>query len=78
MLQARLYRNGDHVDYLYQILRGTESVIRWDNKKHFPKIASYPRHFHSAEGDMRVSPSTGNVTHDLPIVLNTVASSGSV
>ncbi len=69
-LHVRIYHNGDHVDYSYQLLRDTRLGMRWDNKEHFPELASYPHHFHSAAGQVRSSPLTGDVTHDLPIVLS--------
>ena len=50
--------------------------MRWDHKEDFPEIASYPHHFHSTAGEVRASPLTGDVVHDLPIVLSTLVSSG--
>jgi len=67
-LQVRLYRNGEHTDYAYQLIRGDES-IRWDNKEHFPSIASHPHHVHSASGRVEASPLIGDPSHDLPFVL---------
>ena len=49
-LQVRLYRNGDRVDYSYQLVRGDKPVLRWDNKEHFPQIATHPHHFHGPAG----------------------------
>lgn len=62
VLQIRIYHNDGHVDYSYQLLRGGEPVMRWDNKEHFPAIASYPHHFHSPTGEVRISPLIGDVT----------------
>lgn len=70
VLQVRIYRHGDHVDYSYQLLRDTEPIMRWDNKEHFPELASHPHHFHSDTGEVRISPLTGEVAHDLPVVLH--------
>ena len=67
--QVRIYRNGDHVDYSYQLLRDALPVMRWDNKEHFPNIKSHPHHFHSATGEVRRSPLTGDIEHDLPVVV---------
>lgn len=69
VLQVRVYHDGEHVDYSYQLLRASEPIMRWDNKEHFPEIASHPHHFHSPSGDVRISPLTGNVTTDMPFVL---------
>ena len=76
VLQIRVYHNGGHVDYSYQLLRAGESVMRWDNKEHFPEIVSYPHHFHSPSGAVRISPLTGDVTTDLPFVLTMLDPSG--
>jgi hypothetical protein len=69
VLQVRLYRNGMHTDYAYQLLAGDESGVRWDNKEHFPSIPSYPHHFHAPATQTEPSPLNGDPTHDLPLVL---------
>ncbi len=70
VLQVRLYRNGEHTDYAFQLLRDDKPVVRWDNKEHFASISSHPHHFHNASGQVESSPLTGDPTHDVPIVLN--------
>lgn len=72
-LQVRLYRNDDHTDYAYQLFRDDVPVIRWDNKEHFDSISSYPHHFHTESGAVESSTHTGEVTRDLPVVLNSLA-----
>ncbi|MBN2394224.1 MAG: hypothetical protein JXR84_26055 [Anaerolineae bacterium] len=67
-LQVRLYHNGAHTDYAYHIIRG-EDALRWDNKEHFPTLASHPHHFHTATGQVETSQLTGDPTRDLPLVL---------
>ncbi|MDE3092146.1 MAG: hypothetical protein KGJ80_22455 [Chloroflexota bacterium] len=69
VLQVRLYLNGEHTDYAFQLLRDDKPVVRWDNKEHFPSISSRPHHFHNASGQIESSPLTGDATHDLPLVL---------
>ena len=69
-LQVRLYRNGSHTDYAYQLLHGNIPLVRWDNKEHFPDISSHPHHIHVATGQVEHSPLTGDPAHDLPYVLN--------
>ncbi|WP_423224284.1 toxin-antitoxin system TumE family protein [Candidatus Amarolinea aalborgensis] len=76
VLQIRIYDHSGHVDYSYQLLRAGEPLMRWDNKEHFPEIASYPHHFHSPSGEVRLSPLTGDVTTDLPLVLTILDPSG--
>ena len=68
-LQIRVYCNGDHVDYSYQLLNGGLPVQRWDNKEHFPEIASHPHHFHNSAGEVEISPLTGDPEHDLSLVM---------
>lgn len=36
VLQVRIYRNGDHVDYSYQLLRNSEPIMRWDKQGALP------------------------------------------
>ena len=69
VLQVRIYRNGDHADYSYQLLRGAQPIMRWDNKEHFPEIASHPHHFIMLQA-RQSSPLTGDAARDLPLVLN--------
>lgn len=68
-LQIHIYRNHMHTDYAYHFMQ-MDTSIRWDNKEHFPSIATFPHHFHSNSGLVEVSPLTGDPDHDLPIVLN--------
>ena len=77
VLQVRLYCNGEHTDYAFQLFRDETPMVRWDNKEHFPSISSYPHHFHNASGQVESSPLNGNPTHDLPIVLNDLATRAS-
>ena len=48
-------------------------TIRWDNKEHFPSIATFPHHFHNHSGLVEGSPLTGDIDHDLPIVLSFIS-----
>lgn len=73
VLQVRLYRNGEHTDYAYQLFQTDTPVLRWDNKEHFPSISSFPHHFHNASGLVEFSPLTGDPAHDLPFLLNYLA-----
>lgn len=69
VLQLRIYRNHGHVDYAYQLLRDNKPLQRWDNKEHFPQLASYPHHHHTADGQVIESPLRGDPENDLPLVL---------
>ena len=68
-LQVRLYVNGVHVDYAYQLF-SDEPVIRWDNKEEYPALSTFPHHFHTADGHVIVSELTGDPLSDLPVVLS--------
>ncbi len=70
-LQVRLYCNGDHIDYAYQLF-GDAPVMRWDNKEEYPNLATYPHHFHDLDGRVRESPLKGDPTADLEVVLSAV------
>lgn len=69
VLQVRLYVNGEHTDYAYQLFRNDKPILRWDNKEHFRTLSSYPHHFHNAAGKVEESALTGEPEHDLPRVL---------
>lgn len=68
-LQVRLYVNGAHVDYAYQLF-SDEPVIRWDNKEEYPTLTTFPHHFHTADGQVVASELTGDPFADLPVVLS--------
>jgi hypothetical protein len=70
VLQVRLYANEDHLDYAYQLFHNDKPIIRWDNKEHFPSIATHPHHFHNDLGAVTESPLTGLLINDLPLVLS--------
>lgn len=69
MLQVRVYYNQSYIDYAYQLVRSNQPILRWDNKEHFPHIPSYPHHFHTPIGEVETSQLTGDLAHDLPLVL---------
>jgi Family of unknown function (DUF6516) len=50
LLYVRIYQNGDHVDYSYQVVRDDRPLMRWDKKEHFHELATHPHHFHSPGG----------------------------
>lgn len=70
-LQVRLYCNGDHIDYAYQLFSDTP-VMRWDNKEEYPNLTTYPHHFHDVDGGVRESPLKGDPLADLEVVLSAV------
>ncbi len=69
ILQVRLYRNSEHTDYAYHLIHD-DKAVRWDNKEHFPALSSHPHHFHNSSGQVEASPLTGDLFHDLPLVLD--------
>ena len=71
-LQVRIYHNQGHIDYAYQLFTAVP-VLRWDNKKEFHHLASYPHHHHDEHGDVELSPLTGDPSQDLGVVLHKVA-----
>jgi hypothetical protein len=71
-LQVRLYRNGDHTDYAYHLVIA-DMPVRWDNKEHFPSLATHPHHYHGASGQVVASPLSGKPDQDLPAVLDVIS-----
>jgi hypothetical protein len=69
VVQVYLYRNGEHIDYAYQLVHDGRPVLRWDNAEHYPSLPSHPHHFHSRIGIVEPSLLNGNPEHDLPLVL---------
>ena len=59
-LQIRLISTPDDLIYSYQLFTH-KPLIRWDNTPHFPKISSYPNHFHNKKGTIIKSKLTGNI-----------------
>jgi len=41
------------------------TMLRWDNKEHFPTISMHPHCFHNLDGEVVDSPLTGDVQTDL-------------
>ena len=70
-LQVRIYYNQGHYDYSYQLFSDVP-LMRWDNKEHFPSLASYPHHYHNEKGEVEPSPLTGEPSSDLLSVLEQV------
>lgn len=67
-LQIRIYYNANHCDYSYQVFSQIP-LCRWDNSEHFPRLASFPHHYHSIEGKVLDSPLKGDPVNDLRLVL---------
>ena len=65
VLQVRIYQNHDHTDYAYQLFRGDKPLQRWDNKEHFPHLASYPHHHHTSDGLVIKSALVGDPEYDV-------------
>jgi hypothetical protein len=70
-LQVRIYYNRGHIDYAYQLFTD-EPLVRWDNKEEFRHLASYPHHYHDAQGHVQPSPLAGEPVQDIEIVLQEV------
>jgi len=70
-LQVRIYYNRGHLDYAYQCFTDVP-LLRWDNKEEFRHLATYPHHYHDAQGHVHPSPLTGQPLQDIGIVLREV------
>jgi hypothetical protein len=58
--------------YAYQ-LYSTKALLRWDNEPHFPKLANFPHHFHTAEGEVTSSSLLGEPEEDIKRVLREIS-----
>ncbi|MFQ6116282.1 MAG: DUF6516 family protein [bacterium] len=67
-LQIRIYYNKGHYDYSYQLFSDSP-LCRWDNKEHFPRLSTFPHHYHTMEGKIVESPLKGQPVDDLRVVL---------
>jgi hypothetical protein len=70
--QARIYFNGGHIDYAYQLFADVP-LLRWDNKEEFHSIVTYPHHYHDAQGNVHSSPLIGDPVSDIQTVLTAVS-----
>ena len=70
-LEIRFVKTQVQILYSYQLF-SNEPIIRWDNSPHYPKIKTYPHHFHSKDGTITESELTGNVVPDIKIVLSQI------
>lgn len=57
--------------YSYQLFSKTP-IVRWDNAPHYPKIKTYPHHFHTSDGNVIESELSGNAVENLDKVLSHV------
>jgi len=62
-----IYTKGE-ILYSYQLFTD-KPIIRWDNAPHYPKIDTYPHHFHTKDDDVIESELKGNIIKDLQKVL---------
>jgi hypothetical protein len=62
-----IYTKGE-ILYSYQLFTD-KPIIRWDNAPHYPKIKTYPHHFHNKDGNVVESELTGIPIEDLKVVL---------
>ena len=70
-LEMRFVQTEEEILYSYQLFTD-KPIIRWDNAPHYPKIKTYPHHFHTKDGNIIESELRGNVIEDLQKVLSTV------
>jgi hypothetical protein len=63
-LEIRFVHTEKEILYSYQLFTD-KPIIRWDNAPHYPKIKTYPHHFHTKDGNVIESDVKGNVIEDL-------------
>ena len=67
--QIRIRAVSGSIRYSYQEFTDKPSR-RWDNAPHFPNLPNFPHHHHDAQGNVTECLLTGDLTVDLPQVLN--------
>ena len=70
-LEIRFLRTEKEILYSYQLFTD-QPIIRWDNAPHYPKIKTYPHHFHTKDGNIVESKLKGNVIEDIHEILSTI------
>jgi len=70
-LEIKFVRTENELLYSYQLF-SDKPIIRWDNAPHYPKIKTYPHHFHKKDGNITESELKGNVNEDLAMVLSMI------
>jgi hypothetical protein len=67
-LQIWIHAEPQLLDYAYQLF-STRPVLRWDNVPHYPDIATVPHHFHDEQGQVMVSPLSGDPLSGIQLIL---------
>jgi len=70
-LEIRFIQTEQEMFYSYQLF-SDHPIIRWDNAPHFPKIESFPHHFHNVRGQVESSELKGMPEKDLSLVLDKI------
>jgi len=70
-LEMRFIQIEEEILYSYQLFTD-KAIMRWDNAPHYPKIETYPHHFHTKDGNIIESELKGNVVEDLQEVLSAI------
>jgi hypothetical protein len=70
-LDIRLIQTENETIYSYQLYTD-HPIVRWDNAPHFPKISTFPHHYHNSKGDVEFSPLKGFPFEDLDHVLKNI------
>ena len=66
--EIRFIQTEQEMFYSYQLF-SNHPIIRWDNAPHFPKIKTFPHHFHNFKGEVEDSELNGVSEKDLSLVL---------
>ena len=70
-LEIRLIQTEQETLYSYQLF-SNHPIVRWDNAPHFPRIETFPHHFHNLRGRVENSELKGAPEKDLPLVLDKI------
>ena len=70
-VDVRFILSYENLTYSYQ-LYSTKPLLRWDNAPHYPKIKTYPHHFHDDKNNVLESNLTGDIYKDINAVFGTI------
>ena len=69
--EIRFIQTEGEMFYSYQLFTD-HPIIRWDNAPHFPKVETFPHHFHNLRGQVKNSELKGVPEKDLSLVLDRI------
>jgi hypothetical protein len=70
-LDIRLIQTEIETIYSYQLFTD-HPIARWDNAPHYPKLPTFPHHYHNLKGEVESSTLGATIFNDLDYVLKKI------